>query len=168
MAQKKEGFSPCSMSKPDRNASPIEILRARTFFVTTSTCMERALLQSKRNATLFIDGSRSCVSQRKFHVHDFVVMPNHVHLLITVDEQTTEFGYSGDVWQRGFSDVRIEDRVSFLRHQQYIAQNPIKKGLADAVDEFPYCFANLARRKVAGAKARNHDGIAYGTTKVVP
>jgi putative transposase len=161
------------MSKPDRNTSPSEILRSRTFFVTTKTSMGRALLQSERNATLFIDVLRSNVAAGKFRMHDFVVMPDHVHLLITVDEKMTiekavqlikggfsyrlkkDFGYAGEVWQRGFSDVRIEDRASFLQHRKYITENPLKKGLANAVDEFPYCFAYLARRKAAGAKALN-------------
>jgi putative transposase len=185
-APKKAGFSPCSMSKPDRNASPIEILRARTFFVTTKTSMGRALLQSERNATLLIDVLRSYVAAGKLRVHDFVVMPDHVHLLITVDADMSiekavqlikggfsyrlkkEFGYTGEVWQRGFSDVRIEDRENFLRHREYIAQNPVKKGLATSVDEFPYCFTHLARQKSAGAKAQNHQETADGTTKAVP
>jgi putative transposase len=174
------------MSKPDRNASPIGILRSRTFFVTTKTSMGRALLQSERNAALFIDVLRTYVSARKFRLHDFVVMPNHVHLLITVDEEMAiekavqlmkggfsyrlkkEFGYSGEVWQRGFSDVRIEDRESFLRHREYIAQNPVKKGLANSVGEFPFGFAHLARQKAARAKALDHSGPADGTTEVVP
>jgi len=171
---KKEGFSPCTMSKPDRNSSAAEILRSRTFFVTTKTSMGRALLQSERNAILFIDVLRSYVAAGRFRVHDFVVMPDHVHLLITVDQEMAiekavqlikggfsyrlkkEFGYSGEVWQRGFSDVRIEDRESFLRHREYIAQNPVKKGLAGSVDEFPFSFAYLAQQKAAGAKAADH------------
>ena len=48
--------------------------------------MGRALLQSERNATLFIDVLRSYVLAGKFQIHDFVVMPDHVHLLVTVDE----------------------------------------------------------------------------------
>jgi putative transposase len=44
------------------------------------------LLQSERNATLFIEVLRSYVAAGKFKVHDFVVMPNHVHLLMTVEE----------------------------------------------------------------------------------
>ncbi|MGA2905528.1 MAG: transposase [Candidatus Korobacteraceae bacterium] len=134
--------------------------------------MGRALLQSERNATLLIEVLRSYVAARKFEVHDFVVMPDHVHLLITVHEDIAiekavqlikgsfsyrlkkEFGYSGEVWQRGFSDVRVEDRESFLRHREYIAQNPIQKGLVDSPEEFPYCFTYLAKQKAAGAKAR--------------
>ena len=65
-----------------------------------------------------------------------------------------EFGYLGDVWLRGFSDVRVDDRASFLRYRDYIAQNPVKAGLADSPEEFPYSFTYLAKRKAAGAKAR--------------
>src|SRR5580704_11398827 len=142
------------MSKPVRNARPDDILRTRTFFVTTKTSMGQALLQSERNATLFVDVLRSYAAAKKFQVHDFVVMPNHVHLLITVGEDMAvekavqlmkggfsyrlkkEYGYAGEVWQRGFSDVRIEDRESFLRHRDYIAQNPVKEGLANSPEEF--------------------------------
>jgi putative transposase len=136
------------MAKPVRNASSSDILRSRTFFVTTKTSMGRALLQSDRNAMLFIDVLRSYVGAGKFQIHDFVVMPNHVHLLMTVDadmaiEKAVQFikggfsyrlkresGYAGEVWQRGFSDLRIEDREAFLRYRDYIAQNPVKRGLA--------------------------------------
>ena len=133
--------------------------------------MGRALLQSERNATLFIDVLRSYVAAKKFKVHDFVVMPDHVHVLLTVDgdmsiERAVQFikggfsyrlkkehGYSGEVWQRGFSEVRVDDRESFLRHREYVAQNPVKRGLADSVNDYPYCYRYLAARKAAGAKA---------------
>jgi putative transposase len=62
-----------------------------------------------------------------------------------------EFGYAGEVWQRGFSDVRIEDKESLLRHRDYIAQNPVRKGLANSPEEYPFCFEYLAKRKAAGA-----------------
>jgi len=173
------------MSKPFRNADGLQILRSRTFFVTTQTSMGRRLLQSERNAHLLIDVLRSCVAARRFQVHDFVIMPDHVHLLITVDESMAvekalqyikggfsyrlknEFGYLGEVWQRGFSDVRIEDRESFLRHREYIAQNPVRKGLVNSPEEFPFCFAYLAKRKAAGAKARDSAGM-NGPAKAVP
>ena len=35
-----------------------------------------------------------------------------------------EFGYLGEVWQRGFSEPRVEDRESYVRHREYIAQKP--------------------------------------------
>src|SRR5271169_6555318 len=107
--------------------------------------MGRAFLQSERNAKLFIDVLRSYVPAKKFQVHDFVVMPDHVHVLMTVNADMSiekamqhikggfsyrmkkEFGFSGEVWQRGFSEVRVEDRESFAIHHLYIAENPVKR-----------------------------------------
>ena len=73
------------MARPARNASPDAIVRsARTFFATTKTSQGCPLLQSERNATLMIDVLRSYVRAGRFRLHDFVVMPDHVHLLMTV------------------------------------------------------------------------------------
>ncbi len=103
------------MAKPFRNAAARAVLStSRTFFVTTKTSMGRRLLQSECNATLFVDVLRSYARSRKFKVHDFVVMPDHVHLLLTVEQDMTieravqfikggfsyrlkkEFGYLGE------------------------------------------------------------------------
>jgi putative transposase len=120
---------------------------------------------------LLIDVLRSYVAAGKFELHDFVIMPNHVHLLLAVGEGMTieramqfikggfsyrlkkDYGYMGEVWQRGFSETRVEDRQSFLRHREYIAANPVKAGLVDSPEEYIYCFGYLAKKKAAGAKA---------------
>jgi len=160
------------MARPTRNADPDKVVSsARTFFATTKTIQGCPLLQSERNATLLIDVLRSYVAAGKFRLHDFVVMPDHVHLLITVGADTTiekamqfikggfsfrlkkETGYLGEVWQRGFSEVRIDNSQSFLQHRKYIEGNPVKAGLVDSSETFPYCFTYLAKRKATGAKA---------------
>ena len=128
--------------------------------------MAKRLLQSERNATLLIDVLRSLVAEHRFKLHDFVVMPDHVHLLIEVSEDMTiekamqlvkgrfshrlshEFGYKGEVWQRGFTEVQVMNKQNFEAHRAYIAQNPVKAGLAASVDEFPFCFCNLVRKKI--------------------
>jgi putative transposase len=75
------------MSKPSR-PSPPESAQAntRTFFITTRAAEGKAILQSDRMADLFANVLRSYMREGKFRVHDFVVMRNHVHLLITVDD----------------------------------------------------------------------------------
>jgi len=146
--------------------------------------MGRALLQSDRHAMLFIDVLRSYVAAKKFKVHDFVVMPDHVHLLVTVSgemsiEKAVQFikggfsyrlkkeaGYAGEVWQKGFSEVRVNDEESFAKHREYIAQNPVKRGLVSKPEEYPYCFSYLAAHK-AGAKAQVKNE-ACGTAEAVP
>jgi len=154
------------MTHPARNAAPANILNpSRIFFATTKTSMGRRLLQSERNAALLIDVLRSLVSEQKFMLHDFVIMPDHVHLLIEVDGDMTiekamqlikgrfshrlshEFGYKGDVWQRGFTEVQVLNKQNFEAHRAYIAENPVKAGLVASTEEYPFCFRSLARKK---------------------
>ena len=51
--------------------------------------MGRRLLQSERNAGLLIGVLRSLVAERAFKLHDFVIMPDYLHLLLTVEDGMT-------------------------------------------------------------------------------
>jgi putative transposase len=161
------------MAHPGRNASAANILNpARTFFATTGTSMGMRVLQSERNAELLIDVLRSLVAEHKFELHDFVIMPDHLHLLLTIYDEMTiekamqlikgrfshrlkhEFGYLGEVWQRGFTEEQVMDRGSFEGHREYIAQNPVKARMAASPDEYPFCFRYLAKRKAEAKVGR--------------
>jgi putative transposase len=127
--------------------------------------MSRSLLQSDRNAGLLIEVLRDLVSERAIKLHDFVIMPDHLHLLLTVGDGMTiekamqlvkgrfsyrlgrDFGFKGEVWQNGFSEVQVLGDRSFEQHRAYIANNPVKKGLVDAPEKYPYCFESLAKKK---------------------
>jgi putative transposase len=171
-ALKELGFSP-RMAHPGRNASVVNILNpSRTFFATTGTNMGRRILQSERNAGLLVEILRSLVVEHKFELHDFVVMPDHLHLLLTVHDDMTiekaiqlvkgrysrrlskELGYKGEVWQRGFTEVQVMNRGSFEIHCEYIAQNPVKAGLAVSTEDFPFCYRFLAKRKAEAKISR--------------
>jgi len=133
--------------------------------------MGRRVLQSERNAQLLIDVLRSLVAERKFELHDFAVMPDHLHLLLTVyDEMTIEkamqlikgrfshrlshdLGYKGEVWHRGFAEEQVMNRESFEAHRQYIAQNPVKERFAASPYDFPFCFRYLAKMKAESKMA---------------
>jgi putative transposase len=160
------------MAHPARNACPKTILsNSRVFFATTRTSMARRLFQSERNAMLLIEVLRVNVAAGKFQLHDFVIMPDHLHLLMTLPGDMTiekamqlikggfsyrlkkEFGYQGEVWQRGFSEVRINNEQSFSRHREYIVQNPVKAGLVETAEQYPYGYNYLAKKKAQGLKA---------------
>jgi putative transposase len=160
------------MAIPGRNASSENILNpARAFFLTTKTSMGHRLLQTDRNAELLVDVLRSLVAEHKFKLHDFVIMPDHLHLLLTVDDEMTvekamqlvkgrfsfrlgsEFGLKGEVWQKGFSEVQVLGERSFEEHRAYIANNPVKAGLVDAPEKYPYCFESLKRKKAETQRA---------------
>jgi len=55
----------------------------RTFFVTAVTWGRRAIFRSEPMAQLFIDTLQRYRTQNKFLLHEFVLMPDHFHLLIT-------------------------------------------------------------------------------------
>jgi len=153
------------MAHPALNAAPANILSpSRISFATTKTSMGRHLLQSDRNAGLMIDVLRSLVAEHRFTLHDFVIMPDHIHLLIGIGGDMTieramqlikgrfsyrlshEFGYKGEVWQRGFTEVQVMNKQDLEIHRAYIAANPVKAGFAASTDEYPFCFRFLARK----------------------
>jgi putative transposase len=154
------------MAKPSRNTNPGDIQKGtRTFFVSSKTNLEWPLLRTEPMANLFIHVLRVYVAAKRFRIHDFVVMPDHFHLLMSLDADITiekavqlvkgnfsyrarkELKYQQEIWQRGFSDERVWDRESFLRHRSYIDDNPVKAGLAKAAEDYPYCSAFFRKKK---------------------
>ena len=114
------------MAIPIRHSDPSQIAACtRTFFVTSSIAGKRSLLQSDRSAGLFIRVLYDYRAQQKFRLHEWVLMPDHFHLLLTIDsgisiEKAVQFikggfafragrelGFRAPVWQRGFSETRV-------------------------------------------------------------
>jgi putative transposase len=90
-------------------------------------------------------------------LHDFVVMPDHVHLLLTPQGVTLErvvqlikggfshrVGSKFPVWQRGFTDHRVRDREDFLVRRKYIHENPVEERLVQFASD--YAFSSAFRR----------------------
>jgi putative transposase len=140
----------------------------RTFFAGSKTYMGRRFFAAQNEAELFIDVLRTNTVAGKFKLHEFVVMPDHFHVLLTVDGNTSieramqlikggysyrrkkELGLAGEIWQQpGFSEVRVLDRKSYLAHKKYIDENPVKAGLAKTAEEYPYCSAYFRKKKKA-------------------
>jgi putative transposase len=53
------------------------------YFITASTFQKPNILQSERMAGLLIEILFHYRNRNKFRLHEFVVMPDHFHLLIT-------------------------------------------------------------------------------------
>ena len=148
------------MAIPIRHASPENVAAgARTFFITSSIAGKRNLLQSDRSAQLFIRVLYEYRAQSRFRLHEFVVMPDHFHLLLTVDSGMTieravqfikggfafragrEFGMRPPIWQKGFYDVRVWNPQQYERSQEYIHNNPVKRRLVSEAGLYPYSSA---------------------------
>ena len=58
-----------------------------------------------------------------------------------------EYDVQWEIWQKGYSEVQILTEESFLQHQIYIDENPVRAGLAHSADEYPYCSSYLKKTK---------------------
>ena len=112
--------------------------------------MRKFAFQRTANAELFLATLLRYRSQGKFLLHAFVVMPYHVHVLITpaIDVSTARAvqfvkgGYShavreqspGEVWHSGYFEHRIRDLEDFDAQKRYIANNPTRK----QYDNYPH------------------------------
>lgn len=139
--------------KPTRRISP-----PGTYFVTFSTWQRKRLFVVESYVRLFLKVLYGYKRQGRFQLHAFVLMPEHVHLLITPASrislgravQLIKGGYShafgvafrrGEVWQRGFTDHRIRDHKDFEGHRDYIHDNPVARRLVENAAEYRYSFA---------------------------
>ena len=127
------------------------------YFITGSTFQKQHILQSDRMAGLFVDVLLDYRQKQKYLLHEFVVMPDHFHLLITPGESLEramqlikggfsfrakrELGFVDEIWQPSFYDRRVRDAGEYLAFREYIRQNPRKRGLATRVEQYRYSSA---------------------------
>ena len=125
-----------------------------TFFISTQTHNRRRLFQTEANAQLFLDTLQHYRREGNYKLHAFVLMPDHIHLLLTPQTITLERsmqlikgGFSHrlnsklPIWQRGFTDHRIRDRDDFIAHCTYIHHNPVRARLCQRPEDYPYSSA---------------------------
>jgi putative transposase len=127
----------------------------RLFFVTTVTAQRQPIFRREAAAKLLIDTLAHYREGRKYLLHEFVVMPDHLHALITPGdeislERAMQFikgGFSfrlharGPVWQASFSNHRVRDCEDYQKHREYIRLNPVRARLAARAEEYPYSSA---------------------------
>lgn len=125
-----------------------------TYFITSATYQKISVFQTDRMARFFLEVLRSYRDQGRFLLHEFVLMPDQFHLLLTPSETLEkalqlikggfsyrakkELGYSGEIWEHSFHDRRVRDAMEYERFREYIHQNPVKRGLAAAAQAYPY------------------------------
>lgn len=94
----------------------------------------------------------------RYELHSFVVMPNHVHLLVTPQVPATKWlgplkgftaheanlllGATGKpFWQNESHDHLVRSSDEFARIRRYIENNPAKAGLVPASQDFIWSSA---------------------------
>ncbi len=119
------------------------------------------IFRVETRARLLIDVLLDYREQKKYLLHEFVVMPDHLHALLTPAsgislERAVQFvkgGYSYrlrkaeeiQVWQPSFTNHRIRDAEDFERHCTYIRMNPVRAGL-ERDGTYPFSSVGLGFR----------------------
>jgi putative transposase len=132
-----------------------ETIRSNEFayFVSTQTAARKPFFRHDRWARLMLsilnhyDGTG-------YKLHACVIMPDHLHLLITPVESVEksvqlikggfsfrakrELEWNGAIWQPGFTDHRIRDIDDWQEHLAYIRNNPVNAHLVNDGAEYEF------------------------------
>jgi REP element-mobilizing transposase RayT len=100
---------------------------------------------------------------KKLAMHAAIVMPEHVHLLLTplLDPQgrvyplkhilklikgssahsvNESMGHHGPLWQEESFDHVLRSNESFAEKLEYIRQNPVRRGLVERPEDYPWLW----------------------------
>jgi REP element-mobilizing transposase RayT len=140
-----------------------------TYYVSFSTRREFILPEEAR--TLIFE---HCLFEngRRVHMHAFVVMPDHVHMLFTplVDEQGDAYslaeimngikgvsshsvnkllGRKGRLWEPESFDRITRSDGDFEYRLMYIVQNPVAAGLAKGPNDYRWAWRETTQPRAA-------------------
>ena len=86
----------------------------------------------------------------------YVIMPDHIHLFVSMPEvgttigqwvgalkmalgkALTDLGRSKPHWQDGFFDHVMRNADSYSEKWDYVRMNPVRKGLCESPDDWPF------------------------------
>ena len=127
-----------------------------TYFVTTDAWQKRSIFQVREVAEIVVGRLIECRDQGAYLLHEFVLMPDHLHLLITPGESTTleramqlikggssreihlKRGHKMKIWQPGFHEWTVREGRDYETKLHYIRTNPVKRGLVESPELWPF------------------------------
>jgi len=126
----------------------------RVFFVTTVTAARLPIFRRDAAANLLMDTLAHYRDEGKYLLHEFVIMPDHVHLLLTPSKEISleravqfiEGGFSfrlrrGHVWRQSFTNHRVRNADDYECYLEYIRMNPVQARLSVTPETYPYSSA---------------------------
>jgi putative transposase len=140
---------------------PSHLKRYHTFghnhFVTFSCYQRLSYLNNDHSRTVFLDLLERLRQRHRFYVFGYVLMPEHVHLLLSEPKEIT-FGkllrvlktesskqLKGDrahFWLENYYDFNVFTQPKFIEKLQYMHRNPVARGLVDKPEDWPWSSYN--------------------------
>src|SRR5215472_4752965 len=114
-----------------------------TYFVTANSWEKRELFRVSENAEILLDYLLTYRDRGEYLLHEFALMPNHLHVLITPGNECTleramqlvkggsshaihmKRGHKMQIWQPGFHEWTVRDLEDYERRRKYMWQNPV-------------------------------------------
>jgi putative transposase len=123
-------------------------------FVTIATRDRRPIFEIARVAELLIDTLLHYRTLGHYKLHAYVVMPDHLHLLLTPQAITLEhavelikngFAYRLDtelpIWEYAFRSYSVASLHDLEIVRTYLHQLPVRANLAPAAELYPHSSA---------------------------
>jgi len=123
------------------------------YFVSTQTEGRKPFFRHERWARLMLSTLKH-YDGTGYKLHAFIVMPDHLHLLISPFESVEksvqlikggfsfrakrELEWKGEIWQPGFTDHRVRDEEDWQKHLAYIKNNPVDAHLVSNADHYEF------------------------------
>jgi putative transposase len=135
-------------------------LPGSSYFITTKCAENRSIFQVPENSKILIDILFKYRDQNVYQLHEFVVMPNHIHLLLTPAQSTSlekciqfikgassheihkQRSHKLEIWQESFHDWTIRDQSDWQEKAEYIRMNPVRAKLVDTPEVWVFSSAN--------------------------
>jgi putative transposase len=123
------------------------ILSNHCYFVTTAVRDRKELLLEETICSLILEDLEFYRKKYEFGFHAYVIMPDHLHLLLSLKEKgniskimhdfkshtaqeiNKVLKSRGALWQEGFYDHIIRNEKDFRKRIDYIHKNPLSSGL---------------------------------------
>lgn len=126
----------------------------RSYLLTTVTHHRLPLFNDLRNGRLLVHEMRRCEQEGLVDSLAWVVMPDHLHWLLTLNSGTLgqmmkrlkarsslalkrRQSSSGSIWQPGFHDHALHRDEDLQAAARYIVANPLRAGLVKRIGDYP-------------------------------
>jgi putative transposase len=114
------------------------------------------LFEDKSDFKYYLDILKRLKKEQPFLLYHYILMNNHVHLLIETNQKTElsklmkrinllyynhyrrKYNYAGHFWQDRFKSILVSKDEYLLACGLYIEGNPIRAGLVKIAEDYPY------------------------------
>lgn len=141
-------------------------------FLTFSCYRRLPYLSDDHSRKVFLDTLKATRARHQFLLFGYVLMPEHVHLLLSepntqsldntlrvVKGQSSRIlkGSRHQFWQRRYYDFNVVTNRKFTEKLRYIHRNPVARGLVSNPEDWPWSsFRHWATGEIGAVEIESH------------